>query len=84
MLVGEAHSTYMQKSGGQSIPDDWRLPILFKMIPKPQMDDIKMSHKYAKGEENKYPAFSRMLVERVGEAVRGQGERQRRHGCGQR
>ena len=45
---------YVQKTGGKHIPEEWKLAILFKMIPKNQLDDIKLRHKYAKGEGKTY------------------------------
>ena len=60
-------STYTQKTGGSTIPADWKLPVLFKMVPLNQLDDIRMRHKYAVGEEKLYDGFSRMLIALAGE-----------------
>ena len=32
-------SAYAARTGGKSIPEDWRIPLLFKMLPKSQKDD---------------------------------------------
>ena len=58
---------YAEKTGGQAIPTDWKLPILFKMIPMAIMQDIH--HKYATGESKTYEGFSRMLIEMANERV---------------
>ena len=59
----KAHSTYQAKSGGKCVPEDWKVPILFKMIPKANLDEIKLKHKYARGEDKTYNGFSRILIE---------------------
>ena len=63
----KSHSIYVQKTGGKHIPEEWKLPILFKMIPKNQLDDIKLRHKYAQGEDKTYAGFSRILIELANE-----------------
>ena len=42
---------FSEKTVGQAIPSEWKLPILFKMIPANLMQDINVRHKYAVGEE---------------------------------
>ena len=59
----KAHTMYQAKSGGKAVPEDWEVPILFKMIPKANFDEIKLKHKYAQGSEKTYEGFSRILIE---------------------
>ena len=54
---------YAEKTGGQAVPADWKLPILFKMIPMNVMQYIKIRHKYAVGEPKTYDGFSCILIE---------------------
>ena len=58
---------FSENTGGQAIPPEWKLPILFKMIPASLMQDIKVRHKYAVGEEKQYPGFSKILIEMANE-----------------
>ena len=36
----KAHTMYQAKSGGKAVPEDWKVPILFKMIPNANLDEI--------------------------------------------
>ena len=54
---------FAEKTGGQVFPAEYKLPILFKMISASLMQDIKVRHKYAVGEEKLYPGFSKILIE---------------------
>ena len=58
----------------------WKLPILFKMIPASMMSEIKIKHKYTTGVDKTYEGFSKLLVDMANEkvydrrAARGRGE----------
>ena len=45
------------------MPEDWKVPILFKMIPEAKIDEVKLKHKYAQGVDKTYAGFSRILIE---------------------
>ena len=62
-----AHADYVSRSGGQCVPENWKLPILFKMVPESEKERIRMHFKYASAEEKTYQAFSRILIEMAGE-----------------
>ena len=47
------------KKTGKTIPDEWRLPILFKMIPAKQYDTIKLRYNYATPEQKSFEASRR-------------------------
>ena len=49
------------------MPDDCKLPLLFKTIPKHIVDDTKLKHKYAKGYDKTYTGFSNITVELANE-----------------
>ena len=63
------NGNYMKRTGGPGVPEEWKIPILFKMIPKSSLDDIKMRHKYATKEEKSYDRFSRTIVELATEKI---------------
>ena len=67
---------FSEKIGGQAVPPDWKLPILYKMIPTSMMQEIKIRHKYATGEVKAYAGFSRLLIEMAynRRAAKGWGE----------
>ena len=62
-----SHANYVSRSGGKAIPEDFKVPILFRMIPRSEEDKIKLQHKNARPEEKTYHVFSRMLIELAGE-----------------
>ena len=62
-------SIYAQKTGGQAIPPEWKLPIPFKLIPNNLLADIKLRHKYTTGDAKLYDGVSRILIELVNERV---------------
>ena len=49
------------------MPDEWKLPLLFKTIPKNMVDDIKLRHKYAKCYDKTYTGLSKIMVELANE-----------------
>ena len=61
------HINYQEKSGGNRFPDEWRIPILMKMIPKANIDEVKLKHKYAQGVDKTYAGFTRILIELANE-----------------
>ena len=66
--------------GSQDVPPEWKLPILFKMIPLNMMGEIKIKQKYTTGMDKTYEGFSRLLLEMANEkvydrrAAKGRGE----------
>ena len=44
-----AQKTFSERTGGQAIPLEWKLPILFDMIPTNMLSEIKIKHKYTQG-----------------------------------
>ena len=62
-------NNYTAKTRGQAVPLEWKLPILFKMVPKSQLADIKLRHKYAVGDAKSYDVFTRTLIELANERV---------------
>ena len=72
---------YFERTGGTAVPaPEWKLPILFKIIPTSMMSEIKIKHKYTVGVDKTYEGFSKLLVEMANEkvydrrAARGRGE----------
>ena len=63
------NGNYMKRTGGPGVPEEWKIPILFKMIPKGSMDEIKMRHNYATEEEKAYDRFPRTIVELATEKI---------------
>ena len=61
------HANYVSRSGGASVPEDWKLPLLFKMIPQASYDDIKLRHRYTLPQDKGYQSFSRVLIELANE-----------------
>ena len=45
---------YADRTGGSSVPPEWKLSILFKMIPTSMMQEIKIKHKYTSGSDKSY------------------------------
>ena len=39
-----AHSRCAELSGGKSMPEEWKLPILFRLIPQSDYDKIKLQY----------------------------------------
>ena len=72
--------TYAERTGGSAVPHEWKLPILFQMIPTNMMSEIKIKHKYTTGPDKSYEGFSRLLIEMANErtydrrAAKGRGE----------
>ena len=54
---------YSERTGGAAISLEWKLPILFKMIPTTMMSEIKIKHKCTTGVDKTYEGFSKLLVE---------------------
>ena len=48
---------------GKTIPDDWIMPILFKMIPKSSYERVKLQYKYAPPEQKSFEGFSQVLID---------------------
>ena len=71
---------FAERTGGQAVPPEWKLPILFKMIPLSMMGEIKIKHKYTTGMDKTYEGFSKLLLEMAHEKVydrrapKGRGE----------
>ena len=71
---------FTERPGAQAVPPEWKLPILFKMIPLSMMSEIKFKHKYTTGMDKIYSGFSRLLLEMADEkaydrrAAKGRGE----------
>ena len=73
--------SFSERTGGsQAVPPEWKLPILFKMIPLSMMSAIKIKHKYTIGFDKIYEGFSRLLIEKANgksygkRASKGRGE----------
>ena len=58
-----AQRTFSERTGGQGIPTEWKLPILFDTIPLSMMSEIEIKHKYNSGMDKTYEGFSKLLVE---------------------
>ena len=58
-----AHTVYAEKTGGKTVPEDWKLPVLFKMVPKANLDEVRMRHRTARPEDKNYRMFSKVLIE---------------------
>ena len=56
------HNHYTERTGS-SVPEDWKVPILFKMIPADKHDEYKMRHRAAPPQDKAYLPFSRLLIE---------------------
>ena len=75
-----AQRTFSERTGGQAIPAEWTLPILFDMIPLNVMFEIKIKHKYTTGMDKTYEGFSKLLLEMALQktydrrAAKGRGE----------
>ena len=52
---------------GGALPEDWKMPILFKMILESEKDRIKMHWKMTAPQDKNYHSFSRVLIEMAGE-----------------
>ena len=53
-----AQKTFSERTGGQAIPAEWKLFVLFDMIPLSMMSEIKIKHKYTTGMDQTYEGFS--------------------------
>ena len=62
-----AHADFVSRSGGSSVPEEWKLPILFKMVPESEKERIRLHFRYAASDEKTYMKFSRALIEMAGE-----------------
>ena len=62
-----AHSEFVDKSGGHSIPENWKLMILLKMIPESEKERVQFHFKYAAATDKTYHAVSSFLLERAGQ-----------------
>ena len=75
-----AQNTFYERTGGQAIPQEWKLPILFDIIPASILSEIKIKHKYTQGFDKTYEGFSKLLIEMAHEkhydrrAAKGRGE----------
>ena len=75
-----AQKTFFERTGGQAIPLEWKLTILFDMIPTNMLSDLKIKHKYTQGVDKTYEGFSKLLIEMAHEkhydrrAAKGRGE----------
>ena len=60
--------SFSERTGGsQAVPPEWKLPILFKMIPLNMMSEIKIKQKYNIGMDKTYKGFSRLHIEMANE-----------------
>ena len=41
------HALYFERSNGKSVPDDFRVPLLFGMVPEDKLDEVRMRHRAA-------------------------------------
>ena len=65
----KSHNMYMRRTGKTGVPEEWRIPLLMKMVPKSHAHEIQVRHKFATPEEKTYDRFSRMLIEMAGERI---------------
>lgn len=65
----KSHNMYMRRTGKTGVPEEWRIPLLMKMVPKSHAHEIQVRHKFATAEEKTYDRFSRMLIEMAGERI---------------
>ena len=54
---------FAERTGGQAVPPECKLPISFKMIPLNMLSEIKIKHKYTAGSDKTYAGFPKLLVE---------------------
>ena len=71
----KAHANYVSRAGGSQIPEEWKVPILFNMIPTGELDKIKLQFKYTRPEEKNYHSLSRALMELAGEKQYDQAQK---------
>ena len=62
-----AHADFVSRSGTSGVPEEWKLPLLFRMIPASDLERIKMHFKYMPVQDKTYLNFSRTLIEMAGE-----------------
>ena len=64
-----AHALYHERSGGKSVPDDFRIPLLFGMVPQDKLDEVRMRHRACSVADKAYGPFSKILIGMANERI---------------